>query len=120
MAFQVGFIGFGGMICGHHLGTIRRDDVPFEAAAAFDIDPDRRAAAVERGLVAYNNLEDFLAATARAANTTKDYFYRCRYQGGLTNGKKANQQSKTKTKLFLSGDSILSAHGVYCLSFGKS
>ena len=62
MAFQVGFIGFGGMICGHHLGTIRRDDVPFEAVAAFDIDPDRRAAAVERGLVAYDNLEGFLAA----------------------------------------------------------
>ena len=62
MAYKVGFIGFGGMISGHHLGTIRREDVPFEAVAAFDIDPDRRANAEEKGLIAYDNLEDFLAA----------------------------------------------------------
>ena len=62
MAYKIGFIGFGGMISGHHLGTIRRDDVPFEAVAAFDIDPVRRANAEEKGLVAYDNLEDFLAA----------------------------------------------------------
>ena len=47
MAYKVGFIGFGGMISGHHLGTIRREDVPFEAVAAFDIDPVRRANAEE-------------------------------------------------------------------------
>ncbi len=62
MAFKVGFIGFGGMVSGHHVGTIRRDDVPFEAVAAFDIDPARRANAEEKGLKAYDNLEEFLSA----------------------------------------------------------
>ena len=62
MAFKVGFIGFGGMVSGHHVGTIRRDDVPFEAVAAFDIDPARRANAEEKGLKAYDNLEEFFAA----------------------------------------------------------
>ena len=54
-------MGFGGMISGYHLGTIRRDDVPFEAVAAFDIDPERRAAAEAAGLTAYDSLERFLA-----------------------------------------------------------
>lgn len=62
MAYKVGIIGFGGMVSGHHMGTIAREDVPFEAVAAFDIDPNRRANAVEKGLKAYDNLDDFLAA----------------------------------------------------------
>ena len=62
MAYKVGFIGFGGMISGYHLGTIRRDDVPFEAVAAFDIDPERREAAEKAGLAVYSTPEDFFEA----------------------------------------------------------
>ncbi len=62
MAYKVGFMGFGGMISGYHLGTVRRDDVPFEAVAAFDIDPERRADAEAKGLKAYDSAEKFLDA----------------------------------------------------------
>ncbi|MCR5683346.1 MAG: Gfo/Idh/MocA family oxidoreductase [Clostridiales bacterium] len=61
MSYKVGFMGFGGMISGYHLGTIRREDVPFEAVAAFDIDPERRADAEAKGLIAYDDPDRFLS-----------------------------------------------------------
>ena len=62
MAYKVGMIGFGGMVSGYHLGAIRRDDVPFEAVAVFDIDPERRAAAAKEGLAVYDTPEAFFEA----------------------------------------------------------
>ncbi|MBQ2727096.1 MAG: Gfo/Idh/MocA family oxidoreductase [Clostridia bacterium] len=61
MAYKLGIIGYGGMAGGYHIGTVRREDIPFEPAAAFDIDPARLAEAEKAGLKAYSNLDDFLA-----------------------------------------------------------
>lgn len=61
MAYKLGIIGFGGMAGGYHVDTVKRADIPFEPAAAFDINPERLAYAAERGLKAYDNLDDFLA-----------------------------------------------------------
>lgn len=62
MVYKMGFIGFGGMAGGYHYGTVKRDDIPFEPVAVFDIDPERRADAVNKGMKAYDNLDDFFAA----------------------------------------------------------
>ena len=62
MAYKIGFMGFGGMVSGYHYGAISSDDVPFEAVAAFDIDPARRADAEAKGLVAYDDPKAFLKA----------------------------------------------------------
>ena len=61
MNYKVGFIGFGGMISGYHYVTISRDDIPFDATAAFDIDPEARANAEAKGLRVFDNPEDFFA-----------------------------------------------------------
>ena len=61
MAYKLGIIGFGGMAGGYHVDAVRRADVPFEPVAAYDIDPARLAYAKERGLAAYDNLDDFFA-----------------------------------------------------------
>ena len=61
MNYKVGFIGFGGMISGYHYVTISRDDIPFDATAAFDIDPEARANAESKGLRVFDNPEDFFA-----------------------------------------------------------
>ena len=58
---KLGIIGFGGMAGGHHMRAVSMPDVPFEAIAAYDIDPARLAAARECGLRAYDNLDEFLA-----------------------------------------------------------
>lgn len=57
---RVGYIGFGSMANHYHYDTAMREDVPFAAAAVFDIDPAMRALAEERGLKAFDNLRDFL------------------------------------------------------------
>ena len=62
MAYKIGFMGFGGMVSGYHYGAISAADVPFEAVAAFDIEPARRADAEAKGLAVYDNPKDFLAA----------------------------------------------------------
>ena len=62
MQHKIGYIGFGGMASGYHCGTARREDVPFTPVAAYDINPDSRARAVEHGLKAYDNLDEFLAS----------------------------------------------------------
>jgi len=59
MAHKMGIIGYGGMASWHHENSKRIRD--FEVVAAHDISPDRLAAARDRGLVAYEKLEDFLA-----------------------------------------------------------
>ena len=61
MNYKVGFIGFGGMISNYHHVTISREDIPFEATAAFDIDPEARANAASKGLRVFDNPEDFFA-----------------------------------------------------------
>ena len=61
MAYKLGIVGFGGMAGGYHVDAVRRADVPFEPVAAYDIDPARLAYAKERGLAAYDNLDDFFA-----------------------------------------------------------
>ena len=62
MAYKLGFIGFGGMAGGHHYYTAKRDDIPFEPVAVFDIDPARRADAEAKGMKAYDSLDAFLEA----------------------------------------------------------
>ncbi len=62
MTHKLGIIGFGGMAMGHHLRSIAAEDVPFEAVAAYDIDPVRLENAVKNGLKAYDNLDEFLAS----------------------------------------------------------
>lgn len=57
---RVGYIGFGSMANHYHYDTAMREDVPFEAAAVFDVDPDIRKLAEERNLKAFDNLRDFL------------------------------------------------------------
>ena len=61
MAYKLGIIGFGGMAGGYHVDTVLREDIPFEPVAAYDINPDRLAYAKQRGLAAYDNLDDFFA-----------------------------------------------------------
>lgn len=60
MQHKVGYIGFGGMAGGYHHDVIKRDDVPFDPVAVFDINPDRRAYAESKGLKTFDNLQDFL------------------------------------------------------------
>ncbi|MGN1346459.1 MAG: Gfo/Idh/MocA family protein, partial [Eubacteriales bacterium] len=61
MAYKkLGMIGFGGMAGGYHFETVKREDIPFETVAVYDIDPARRADAVKKGVDAYDRLEDFL------------------------------------------------------------
>ena len=58
MGHKIGIIGYGGMAGWHHDNSKR---VPgLEVAAAHDIDPRRLAVAKERGLKAYEKVEDFL------------------------------------------------------------
>ena len=59
--YKVGIIGFGGMASGYHMYVMSRDDVPFQPVAAFDIDPEKRALAVEKGLKAYDDVDKFFA-----------------------------------------------------------
>ncbi len=61
MAYKLGIIGFGGMAGGYHVDTVLREDIPFEPIAAYDIDPARRAYAEQRGLTAYDDLDQFFA-----------------------------------------------------------
>lgn len=61
MAYKLGIIGFGGMAGGYHVDTVLREDIPFTPVAAYDIDPERRAYAEQRGLIAYDDLEKFFA-----------------------------------------------------------
>lgn len=61
MAYTVGIIGFGGMASGYHMSVMAREDVPFTPVAAFDIDSEKRALAVEKGLCAYDDVEKFFA-----------------------------------------------------------
>ena len=58
MAHKMGIIGYGGMAGWHHENSKRIKD--FAVVAAHDINPDRLAAAKERGLQPYANLNDFL------------------------------------------------------------
>ena len=73
MAYKLGIIGFGGMAGGYHVDTVLREDIPFEPVAAYDIDPNRLAYAKQRGLAAYDKLEDFFAHYfGEAGDTMKD------------------------------------------------
>lgn len=61
MAYKLGIIGFGGMAGGYHVDAVSRADIPFEAVAAYDIDPSSLERARQRGLTAYDDLDAFLA-----------------------------------------------------------
>ena len=56
----MGIIGYGGMTTGYHHDTTKRDDVPMETVAAYDINPARVEHARSRGLVGFDNLQEFL------------------------------------------------------------
>ena len=56
---RVAVVGFGGM-GGWHVGYIQKSDV-CELAGIYDMKEERRAAAVERGIHAYESLEALLA-----------------------------------------------------------
>ncbi|NLE13954.1 MAG: Gfo/Idh/MocA family oxidoreductase [Clostridiales bacterium] len=62
MIHKLGIIGCGGMAIGHHLNAVRAADVPFEAVAGYDIDPERLKIAAEKGLKTYDDLDKFLAS----------------------------------------------------------
>lgn len=59
---RIGYIGFGSIAGGYHYTTAMREDVPFTPTAVYDLSPEARALAKERGLQAFDNLEDFLAS----------------------------------------------------------
>ena len=64
MKHRMGFIGFGGMGGGYHYEVAKdRSDVCNDLApvAVYDIRESRRAVARERGLIAYDKLEDILS-----------------------------------------------------------
>ena len=64
MKHRIGFIGYGNMGGGYHYEVAKdRDDVcdDLKPVAVYDMRESKRELAVERGLVAYDNLEDFLA-----------------------------------------------------------
>ena len=64
MTHKIGFIGFGGIASGYHYDVAkdRKDVCPnIEPYAVYDVRQSRRDVAIERGLIAYDNLEDFLA-----------------------------------------------------------
>lgn len=58
MGHKMGIIGYGGMAGWHHDNSKRITD--FEVVAAHDIDANRLKVAEERGLKAYEKIEDFL------------------------------------------------------------
>ena len=60
MQYRIGYIGFGGMASGYHYDTAMREDVPFIPTAVFDLRESQRNLAKERGLAAFDNLQDFL------------------------------------------------------------
>lgn len=60
MEHKLGIIGFGGM-AEYHYGTAKRADIGITPVAAFDVREERRKKAVELGMKAYDNIEDFLA-----------------------------------------------------------
>lgn len=59
MKHRLGIVGYGGMAGWHHENSKRVHDL--ECVAAYDIDPKRLEIAEERGLKAYDSLEEFLA-----------------------------------------------------------
>ena len=59
---RIGYIGFGSIAGGYHYTTAMREDVPFTPTAVYDLSPEARALAEERGLKAFDNLADFLAS----------------------------------------------------------
>jgi scyllo-inositol 2-dehydrogenase (NADP+) len=59
MSHKLGIIGYGGMAGWHHENSKRVDGL--ECTAAYDIDPERLKVAREKGLQAFDNLEEFLA-----------------------------------------------------------
>ncbi len=64
MKHRIGFIGYGNMGGGYHYEVAKdRDDVcdDLKPVAVYDMRESQRELAVERGLTAYDNLEDFLA-----------------------------------------------------------
>jgi len=60
MEHKLGIIGFGGM-AEYHYNTVKRADIGITPVAAFDVREERRQRAVELGMKAYDNIEDFLA-----------------------------------------------------------
>ncbi len=65
MKHRVGFIGYGQMGSNYHyqVAQDRKDAHPdYAPAAVFDVRQSQRDLAVERGLKAYDNLQDFLAS----------------------------------------------------------
>ena len=60
MQHHLGIIGFGGM-AEYHYNTARREDIGMQAVAVFDVREERRNRAVELGMRAYDNVEDFFA-----------------------------------------------------------
>lgn len=64
MTHKIGYIGFGGIAAGYHydVAADRKDVCPnIEPYAVYDVRQSQRDLALERGLLAYDNLEDFLA-----------------------------------------------------------
>jgi len=59
MARKMGIIGYGGMAGWHHENSKRIDGL--QVVAAHDIEPGRLAAAEQKGLKAYSDLNEFLA-----------------------------------------------------------
>ena len=55
---RFGFIGYGGMAGYHHENSKNIDGL--EYVAAYDIEPERRKVAREKGLIAYETLEELL------------------------------------------------------------
>lgn len=60
MEHTIGIIGFGGMGGGYHCNTCFRDDIPFKLTAVYDLREECRENARQKGVKAFDNLQDFL------------------------------------------------------------
>lgn len=60
--YNLGIIGFGGM-AGHHFTQLSKCNTKVRLKGVFDINPERMAAAKEKGLKCYNSREELLSDT---------------------------------------------------------
>ena len=60
MSYNVAFIGFGGM-AGNHYKQLSKGNLNAKAYGVWDIDPARRKAAVDYGMIAYNSADELLS-----------------------------------------------------------
>ncbi|MCL2095742.1 MAG: Gfo/Idh/MocA family oxidoreductase [Oscillospiraceae bacterium] len=89
MAHKMGIIGYGGVAAGWHHENIKKSIEGLEVVAAYDINPDRLAAAKSRGLKAYENLDDFLSDGGFdiVLVATPNNFHKCMVISALEAGK---------------------------------